>query len=203
MQRPARSPEARARAALLAAALAAIVSADARPGDVYRVDPERTSVAFEVTQLGLFPQAGRFGRAHGRIDFDADAEAGSVDLVVDATSVETGWDRRDDFVRGEHMLDAARFPQLAFRSTALGFAARRLVAVDGSLTMRGVTRPVRFEVRSVRCGAQGGDRCDAEIVGRVSRRAFGMDFAWPLVGDEVLLTFTVGAVRLTGGEAPR
>jgi polyisoprenoid-binding protein YceI len=190
-------------AAALVCVLAATSPAAVEKEGAYQVDPERTQVAFEVAELGVFARTGRFGRAHGRIEFDADAEAGSVYLVVDAASVDTGWDRRDAFVRGEHMLDAARFPLLSFRSTALGFAAHRLVAVDGSLTMRGVTRPVRLDVRSVRCGAPDGDRCDAEIVGRVSRRAFGMDFAWPLVGDEVLLTFTVGAVRHTGGPTPR
>lgn len=186
-------------AALLA--LAALLPAAALAGDVYRIDPERTSVAFEVTQFGLWMQTGRFGHAHGSITYDAIAQEGSVLLAVDATSVDTGWDVRDDFVRSENMLDAAHHPQLEFRSSTMSFAAHRLVAVDGTLTLRGVTRPVRFEVRTVRCGSgksDGGERCDAEIVGRISRRAFGMDFAYPLVGDEVLLTFAVSAQRQTG-----
>ena len=194
---------ARARAAILVAALTAIVPAAARPGDVYRVDPEHTSVVFEVSQLGYFVQNGRFGRAHGRIAYDAEAESGSVDLTVDTASVDTGWDLRDRFVRGENMLDAAHHPRLEFRSTAMSFAAHHLVAVEGALTLRGVTRPVRFEVRNVRCGAdagEGGERCDAEIVGRISRSAFGIDYAYPLIGDEVLLTFAVSAQRQ---ESPR
>ncbi len=193
---------ARVGAAILVAALTAIVPAAARPGDVYRVDPERTSVAFEVTQLGVFVQNGRFGRAHGRIAYDAETEAGSVDLAVDTSSVDTGWDLRDRFVRGENMLDAAHHPRLEFRSTAMSFAAHRLIAVEGALTLRGVTRPVRLEVRDVRCGSSagdGGERCDAEIVGRISRRAFGIDYAYPLVGDEVVLTFAVSAQRQTEG----
>ena len=187
-----------ARAGLLVAALTALVPAAARPGDVYRVDPERTSVAFEVTQLGLFVQNGRFGRAHGRIAYDAETEAGSVDLTVDTGSVDTGWDLRDRFVRSENMLDAAHHPRLEFRSTAMTFAAHHLVAVEGKLTLRGVTRPVRLEVRNVRCGSaagEGDERCDAVIVGRISRREFGIDYAYPLVGDDVLLTFAVSALR--------
>jgi len=187
------------RAALLVAALTALAPAVARPGDVYRVDPGRTSVAFAVTQLGVFVQSGRFGHAHGRIAYDADTEAGSVDLAVDTGSIDTGWDLRDRFVKGENMLDAAHHPQLEFRSTAMSFKAHRLVAVEGALTLRGVTRPVRLEVRSVRCGsgANGGDdRCEAEIVGRISRRAFGIDYAYPLVGDDVVLTFAVSAERV-------
>lgn len=197
-----------ARACVIAvAAVAAIVPAAARLGDVYRVDPDRTSVAFEVTQLGVFTQNGRFGQAHGRIAYDAETETGSVDLTVDTATVDTGWDVRDRFVRGEDMLDAARFPKLEFRSTTMSFAAHKLVAVDGTLTLRGVTRPVRLEVRNVRCGpasaSDGGERCDAEIVGRISRREFGIDYAYPLVGDEVLLTFAVSAQKQNDAAAAR
>jgi len=190
-------------AALTIATLAAIVPAAARSGDIYRVDPERTSVGFEVSQLGLFTQSGRFGHANGRIIFDADAESGSVDLTVDTATVNTGWELRDTFVRGEDMLDAARYPKLEFRSTSMSFAGHKLVGVDGALTLRGVTRPVRFEVRDVQCGAsagEGGERCSAEIVGRISRHDFGIDYGYPLVGDEVLLTFAVSALRQRDAE---
>ncbi len=196
----------KARAAIFVAALTALAPALARPGDVYRVDPERTSVAFAVTELGVLVQNGRFGRAHGSVAYDADAEAGSVDLVVDTGSIDTGWDLRDRFVESENMLDAAHHPRLEFRSTAMRFSGHRLVAVEGALTLRGVTRPVRFDVRSVHCGtdaSEGGERCEAEIVGRISRRAFGIDYAYPIVGDEVLLTFDVSALRSPGRVAGR
>src|SRR5215470_13986904 len=120
------------RACVLAMGLfAAIVPAAARSSDVYRVDPERTSVGFEVSQLGLFMQGGRFGNARGRIIYDADTESGSVDLTVETATVDTGWDLRDRFVRGEEMLDAAHHPKLEFRSTGMTFAGHKLVAVDG------------------------------------------------------------------------
>jgi len=194
------------RAGILAMAFAAIVPAAARSSDVFHVDPEKTAVGFEVSQLGLFMQSGRFGNAHGRIIYDAEAEAGSVDLTVDTATVDTGWDLRDRFVRGEDMLDAAHHPKLEFHSTGMIFAGHKLVAVDGALTLRGVTRPVRLDVRNVRCGAaasEGGERCDAEIVGRISRRDFGIDYGYPLVGDEVLLTFAVSALRQRDTEARR
>ena len=195
------------RAGMLALALfAAIVPAAAQSSDVFHVDPEKTSVGFEVSQLGLFMQSGRFGSAHGRITYDAEAETGSVDLTVDTATVDTGWDLRDRFVRGENMLDAAHHPKLEFRSTGMTFAGRALVAVDGVLTLRGITRPVRLDVRNVRCGTtagEGGERCDAEIVGRISRREFGIDYAYPLVGDEVVLIFAVSALRQRDTEARR
>jgi polyisoprenoid-binding protein YceI len=193
------------RGALAIAALVTLLPAPALSAQVYRIDSQRTSVAFEVTEFGLWLAYGRFGRTDGRIDYDTVAEKGNVELAVDAGSVQTGWDLRDRFVRGENMLDAAHHPVLRFRSTGMTFVAHRLVAVDGELTLHGVTLPVRLDVRNVRCGRsnaeEGSERCDAEIVGRISRHAFGMDFASPLVSDEVLLTFAVSASRVDGTEA--
>ena len=187
----------------LAIAALTVVFAPTLYAQVYRIDPERTSIAFGVLEMGFWQRTGRFGRTSGRIDYDMAAETGSVELAVDAASVQTGWDLRDRFVRGENMLDTVHHPLLQFRSTAMTFAQHRLVAVDGALTLRGVTRPVRLDVRHLRCGSDGedgGERCDAEIVGRISRHAFGMDFAYPLVGDDVLLTFAVSAARLGDSE---
>ncbi len=172
---------------------------------VYRIDSERTSAGFSVLELGLWQRTGHFGHTRGEIRYDADAESGGIDLAVDAASVDTGWSLRDDFVRGEHMLDAERHPQFRFHSTAMRFDAHRLVAVDGLLTLRDVTLPVRFRVTDVRCEAPragGGERCDAAISGSISRRAFGMDFAYPLIGDDVRFDFAVSAERAADARPP-
>ena len=201
---PVRHPTIFPPGALAIAALLVLLPAPALSAQVYRIDSERTSVAFEVMELGVWLANGRFGRTDGRIDYDTTAETGSVELAVDAASVQTGWDLRDRFVRGEDMLDVAHHPVLRFRSTGMTFIEHRLVAVDGALTLHGVTLPVRLDVRSVRCGSRADDgfeRCDAEIVGRISRHAFGMDFASVLVADEVRLTFAVRAKRVDGSEA--
>jgi polyisoprenoid-binding protein YceI len=186
-------------AAVLAFALSAIASAaGALAGPVYRIDPALTSVEFEVSQFGLWTQRGRFARTRGNVAYDPVAQTGSVELVVDVASVETGWDLRDQFVRGESMLDAGHHPALRFRSTRLDFIEHRLIGVDGILTLRGVTRPVRLDVRYVHCGTQAADGregCGARIIGRISRLAFGIGFAYPMVGDEIELDFAVTAFR--------
>ena len=82
----------------------------------YRVDAALTNADFAVTQFGVVKQHGRFERVWGTIVLDAAGGAGSVDFILDGTSVTTGWDVRDDFLRGEHMFDVERFPALRFRS---------------------------------------------------------------------------------------
>jgi polyisoprenoid-binding protein YceI len=77
------------------------------------------------------------------------------------------------------------------------------------LTLRGVTRPVRLDVTRVECAIRPGDgreACGALVTGRISRRAFGMDFAYPLIGDEVELQVEVTALRVgdaAAGKAPQ
>ncbi len=197
---PVRHPCGRAAGALLAAlATAAAVSLPAAAEPVaYRVDAARSAAEFTVLHLGVIPAHGRFTRMAGRIVIDAQAQTGNVDFEIAAASIATGWSLRDSFVRGENMFDVAQHPVVRFRSTRLAFAGGRLAHLDGELTLRGVTRPVGVTVVRIDCGpaADGhGDGCDAEADTTIRRRDFGMDFAWPLIGDDVDLTLRIRARR--------
>jgi polyisoprenoid-binding protein YceI len=163
----------------------------------YRIDAAHTHADFTVAQLGLLEAHGRFDNVSGRIVFDGAGHAGSIDLDIPVSSLATGIDMRDDFVRGVTMFDAERFPHMKFRSSRLDFDGDRLVRVDGNLTLRDVTRPVTFTVLRMDC-AQGnghGERCSADAEGAIRRREFAMDNWWPLIGDEVALRLRLVAVR--------
>ncbi len=181
--------------ALMAATLAAASPALAQ---TYRVDPSLTTATFSVSYLGVAKQHGRFDRVSGRIVLDPAARSGSIDVLLDSASISTGWALRDDFLRGEHMVDVERYPWFRFRSRRLVYGDDGLVGVDGEVTLHGVTRPVRLYVRRLSCSrnaVRGHEGCGAQIVGRISRSAFGMDYAYPLVGDDVELDLAVTAIR--------
>jgi polyisoprenoid-binding protein YceI len=185
-------------ALIIAAGLALAPVAAAAEPVAYRVDPARSAAEFVVTHLAVFHAHGRFARMSGRIVVDAAAQAGSVDLEISAASVSTGWTLRDAFVRGENMFDADRHPVVRFRSNRLAYADGRLARVDGELTLRGVTQPVSAVVTGVACGAGPDARaetCDAEATAAIRRRDFGMDFAWPLIADDVDLFLRIRATR--------
>ena len=173
------------------------------------VDSGLTRARFAVEYLGMATAHGRFGRTSGTIYVDAQQKVERIDLAIDTESVDMGWDLRDAFVRSEVMFDAQRFPQLRFRSTHVSYEGARLVGVEGDLTLRGVTRPVRLDVARVECAIRpddGREACGATVTGRISRRAFGMDFAYPLIGDEVALEFELTAFRVgdvAAGNAPQ
>jgi polyisoprenoid-binding protein YceI len=181
---------------MLMLAVFADAGADASTFDVVS---DHTSVRFAVSQFGIAMQRGRFERTRGTIVLDTEQNTGSIDLVVEVGSVDTGWDLRDAFLKSRSMFDVERYPEIRFRSTALAFEGARVVAVDGEITMHGVTHPVRFDVTRFECAghpANGRIHCNAAVTGRVSRRAFGMSFAYPLIGDEVGLDFAVTASRV-------
>ena len=183
---------------VLAGCLAASAAARADPG-AFLVDSDLTRARFAVAYLGVATAHGRFGRTSGAIGVDAQQKVERIDLAIDTESVDMGWDLRDAFVRSEVMFDVQRFPRLRFRSTHVSYLGARLVGVEGDLTLRGVTRPVRLDVTHVECAIRpddGSEACGATVTGRISRRAFGMDFAYPLIGDEVELQFEVTALRV-------
>ena len=192
----------------LAAWLAASAGARADAGTLL-VDSGLTRARFAVEYLGMATAHGRFGRTSGTIVVDAQQKVERIDLAIETESVDMGWDLRDAFVRSEVMFDAQRFPRLHFRSTHASYEGARLVGVEGDLTLRGVTRPVRLDVARVECAIRpddGREACGAMVTGRISRRAFGMDFAYPLIGDEVALEFELTAFRVgdaAAGDAPQ
>src|SRR5262249_55422515 len=108
---------------------------------------------------------------------------------------------------GENMFDVARHPTLRFRSTQLEFdkGTGTLRAVDGNFTLRGVTLPIRLEVRAIHCSSMpetGREACHAHVVGTISRSAFGMVSGYPLIGDDVEFDFPVTALRVGDGGEP-
>jgi polyisoprenoid-binding protein YceI len=197
--------KARSRLPAIVLALAMFGCAVASIAATFRVAPEQTSVSFEVANLGIASQ-GRFDLTSGKIVIDPERRTGSVEFVVDASSIDTGWNLRDAFLKSDLMFDVERYPSIRFHSTRLAYDGERLVAVEGEITMHGVTRPVRFDVTRIECGTDSGigrNSCDATVTGRISRSAFGMSFAIPLVGDEVALDFSVKAIRIRDAAEPQ
>src|SRR2546426_512402 len=126
-----------------------VATAAAAAPVVYRIEPEFTYAEFAVSHIGLSRQRGHFGRTNGTIVLDADRHSGSIDFVVDATSIDTGWNARDEFLRGEAMFDAAHYPVVRFRSTQLVFD-RSDFGMNYALTLVGDEIDLSFEVTAFR-----------------------------------------------------
>ena len=164
----------------------------------YLIDPEHTYAHFEIDHLGFSTQRGRFNKTSGSIVFAPTAQQGSIDIRIDAASLDTGLDLRDDILRGENWFKVRDFPDILFRSQNMIFADDKPQAVDGTLVMLGEMRPLRLQITRFKCGFNLAKRqrgCGADAEGVLKRSAFGLDNGIPFVGDEVRLHIQVEAYR--------
>lgn len=156
----------------------------------YRFDPHHTFPLFEIDHLGFSTQRGWFGATHGTVDYDALQRTGSLDVVVDAASLYTGDPERDAILKGPQWFDVKRFPAITFHGERFLFDQERPVAVEGELTMLGVTRPLRLEIAHFKCGLNLAARqraCGVDAIATLKRSDFGLRTGLPFVGDEVKL----------------
>lgn len=163
----------------------------------YTVDPEHTYPYFEVNHLGFSTMRGRFNRTEGRIILDREAGTGSVDIVIDAESIDTGLKSRDDHLRSPDFLNTAEFPDLTFKSTEVRLDGDR-ATIQGRLTIAGAARTVTLEVESIHCGPNPMTRqqtCGFDAVTTIKRSDFGINYALPAVGDELRIAINVEALQ--------
>lgn len=164
--------------------------------DMYLIDPSHTYASFEIDHLGFSTQRGQFNRTSGSIDFDAEARTGRIDIRIDAASLNTGFDLRDEVLRGESWFNTQSFPDILFRSQKVIFAQDKPVAVEGTLVMLGEERPMRLEITRFKCGVNLALRkrgCGADAQGVLRRSEFGLQNGLPFIGDDVRLRIQVEA----------
>ncbi len=113
----------------------------------WKIDPDHVSAGFSVRHMMVTAVHGLFTKVSGAIFFDpAELAATTIELEVDAASVYTGVDRRDSHLRSEDFFDVDKSPAILFKSTAVEVMGMNFLKVTGNLTIRGITRPVLFDV---------------------------------------------------------
>jgi len=157
----------------IASALAAAQAA-AEPV-TYRVDPRHTFPAFEADhQGGLSVWRGKIERSSGTIVLDREARTGTVEMVMDMDSINFGLDEMTDHAKAEDILDVARFPTATYTGAFSEFGRTGVpAAVDGELTLHGITRPLRLQINHFQC--QPHHRTGIEICGADATATFNRD----------------------------
>lgn len=166
--------------------------------EAYVIDTQHSFSNFEVGHLGLTWIRGRFNKTTGKITLDRAANNGSIEAEIDASSVDTGYARRDELLRTENYFNSSRFPTITFRSSSLRFKGDTLVGADGELTMLGVTRPVGLEITSFKCITHPVNKreiCGAVAQSTLQRSEFGMTQASRSISDEIRIYINVEALK--------
>ncbi|MFA9273934.1 MAG: YceI family protein [Candidatus Aquirickettsiella gammari] len=174
-------------------------TATATAADRYVIDSTHTYSVFEYSHWGLSLQQGRFEKNTGFIEFDSDKRTGSVQLSIDAASVSTGNNLFDTTLRSGSFFDVETYPSINFISNNLVFDENNnVVAVEGDLTIKSITKKVRFALTHFRCRFMPlylKSACGANGNAKILRSDFDVGRYTPFVSDEVTLYFTVEAIK--------
>jgi len=173
----------------------------------WSIDPTHTLVQFSARHMMITSVKGRFGTLTGEITVNGDSpENSAVTAEIDAASLDTGVQQRDDHLRSPDFLDVEKHPALTFRSTRLEGAPSRpgdTFRLVGELTIRGTTREVVLDATYEGSGQDpwGGIRSSFSASTTVDRRDFGLTWNQALetggilVGNDVRITLDVQAVK--------
>ena len=161
-------------------ALSGLAAAATAAPVTYNVDPDHTHPSFEVDHFGgLSVWRGIFKKTSGKVTLDPAAKDGTVDITVDASSIDLAHDKLNEHVTGPEIRDVAKFPTATYKGTLGGFSNGAPTTVTGNLTLHGVTKPVALKVNSFKCIQHPmlkKEVCGADASGTFSRADFGVNF---------------------------
>lgn len=184
-------------AAVIALATGFAAPALAAPA-TYVVDPTHTFARFSYSHFGLSTQLSKFNKTSGTVVLDKAARTASVDIVIDTTSVDTGYATFNEHIQAPDFLDTAQFPTATFKSTKVDFAGDKPTAIHGNLTIKGVTKPVTLKVTNfvnMPHPMLKKDAIGADATTVIKRSEFNAGKYAPNVGDEVTISVALEAVR--------
>lgn len=172
--------------------------------DTWQIDPAHTNVEFTVRHMMISNVKGQFQKTSGTISANGnDPATAKIDATIDANSVNTRVEKRDNHLKSPDFLDVAKYPTITFKSNKVEAEGPNKWKVTGDLTLHGVTKPVVLEVETSGAPIQvmGNTRAGASATTTIKRSDFGLTWNKALeaggvmVGDEVAISIDVEAIK--------
>ena len=170
----------------------------------WQIDGSHSGIHFTVRHLVIAKVRGQFSRWTGALEAPgSDFARGSLDVVIDASSIDTGVADRDAHLRSADFFDVERYPEITFKSTGVTATGADRLRVDGALTIKGVTRDVVLDVEVLGQAKDpwGNERAAFSATTTIDRREFGLTWNQVLetggvmVGDRIDIAIDIEAVR--------
>jgi polyisoprenoid-binding protein YceI len=171
----------------------------------WQIDPNHSSAQFAVRHLAISTVRGAFTKVNGSIQLDdKDISKSSVEVTIDAASVDTRVEARDKDLRSDHFFDVEKYPTLTFKSTKVEQVESGKLKVTGDLTIHGVTKQVVLDVDGPTAAVKdpwGNQRAAVNATTKINRQDFGvkwnakMDNGGLVVGDDVAITIDAEMVQ--------
>ncbi|HWC96334.1 MAG TPA: YceI family protein [Candidatus Sulfopaludibacter sp.] len=172
----------------------------------YKIDPAHSSAQFTVRHMMITNVRGAFSGIQGTVSYDPnDVSSSKVNVVIDATTLNTLDAQRDAHLKSADFLDVEKYPTITFNSTKVEPAGDGEINVTGDLTIHGVTKPVVLKVEEPSMEAKdpwGNLRMGASATTKIKRSDFGLQYnaaletGGVLIGDELKLALEVSLIRL-------
>jgi polyisoprenoid-binding protein YceI len=166
--------------------------------DTYNIDPSHTYPSFEADHMGISVFRGKFTKTSGTITLDRGAKSGSVDITIDPSSIDFGNAKLNSHAQTADMFNVAKFPTITYKGKSIKFDGDRPVAVEGDLTMLGVTKPVILAINKFTCIPHPmlkREVCGADASGEFKRSDFGLNYGLPRFSPEIKLAIQVEALK--------
>ena len=171
----------------------------------WNIDPAHSVAEFKVKHMMISNVKGQFAKVSGTLTLDESELTNSrVDALIEAASLETRDTQRDAHLKSPDFFDVEKFPTLAFKSSRVSLVRDGELAVDGDLTIHGLTRKVTFKVEGPTPPAKdpwGNTRVAVSATTKINRKDFGLTWnaaletGGILVGDEVTITLDIQFVK--------
>jgi polyisoprenoid-binding protein YceI len=164
----------------------------------YKIDPNHTDVVASWSHFGFSNPIAHFGKVDGSITYDpANVGASKVEVTIPLSGLNSHVEAFDEHLRSADFFDAAKFPDITFKSTSVKAAGKGKLKVSGDLTIKGITKPVVLDVTINKIGMQPLAKRDAagfSATATIKRTDFDVGKYAPNVSDEVTLSITTEAI---------
>lgn len=168
----------------------------------WQIDPAHSSAQFAVKHMGISTVRGAFTKVSGTARYDpADTNNDSVDVTIEAASIDTRVEMRDNDLRSDHFFDVQKFPTITFKSAQIESVGTDKLKLSGDLTIRGITKRVTLDVEGPSKPMNDGHgrlHMGVSATGSVDRTEFGMTGYQGMVGNTVTLTIDAELVQPAG-----
>jgi len=189
----------------VAAMLAILTASGVAATAPWRIDPQHTAAQFSVRHLAISTVRGQFSNVKGTVQWDdEDITKSTVDISIDVNSVDTREPKRDAHLKSADFFDAAKYPEMTFKSKKIEKAADGKLKVTGDLTIRGTTREVILDVDGPTNpikDMQGMQRAALTATTKINRQDYGvkwnatMDNGGVVVGDEISIVIDLEMIK--------
>jgi polyisoprenoid-binding protein YceI len=190
----------------IGAALAAVLAVSAAATTTtWQIDPQHTAAGFAVKHLMISTVRGQFKGVSGTVNWeDQDISKSTVDITIDANTVDTSEPKRDADLKSDKFFDVAKYPTITFKSKKIEKVSAGKLKIIGDLTIHGVTKEAVLDVEGPTPPIKdpwGNTRVAANATTKIDRQDFGvkwnanMDGGGVVVGDDVTITIDLEMIK--------